>query len=129
MDQHVDLKTAQIFKKLGFKERVLTYFENETLKLHTEVTGWDFNSSFLTHTSRPTVSEALKWLAEEKGFYHYIEPIWRDSKRRYEYCTTTNDTIDKDEEFNEDKIVTTIEEAEQECLKELVVFLEKSHAV
>ena len=54
-------------KALGFKERVLTYYENGIPKLYNNITGWDFNTSFTTCISRPTFSQVFRWF-REKGY-------------------------------------------------------------
>lgn len=78
---YVPYSFALKLKELGFKERVLTYYENEVPKLHNNMSGWDFNTSFLSCVSRPTYSQAFLFLAtlqddfkisiDENGFYIY----------------------------------------------------------
>ena len=59
-------------KALDYKERVLTYYENGVPKLHNDILGWDFNSSFLTCCSRPTYSQAFRWFREEYDMHYNI---------------------------------------------------------
>ena len=63
--EFVTYELAVKLKELGFKERVLTYFEDEASKLYTNLMGWDFNTSFLTCVSRPTYSQVFDWFENE----------------------------------------------------------------
>ena len=65
----------------------------------------------------PLYQQAFAWFRENYNFHHYIEPINRDGKVRYEYCAV--DSSDDDKEFNED-VAYEYEDAEFKCLKELI---------
>lgn len=62
--RYVPYGFALTLKELGFKERVLTYYENEVPKLYNDINGWDFNTSFTTCVSRPTFQEAFDWFRD-----------------------------------------------------------------
>lgn len=75
--EFVSMDLALRLKALGFKERVLTYYEDGKPKLHTAIEGWDFNSSFSTCISRPTYSQAFRWFREKYGLFAEIT-LWGD---------------------------------------------------
>ena len=68
----VTLPAAERLKAINFKERALTYFEDGKPKLHTAIEGWDFNTSFLNCVSRPTYSQAFKWIRDNHMIGHEI---------------------------------------------------------
>lgn len=112
-------------KALGFKERVLTYYENKTPKLHIHVEGWDFNTSFETCISRPTFSQAFRWFRENYNLH--AEPYIADMGA-IEYCFQIRDLYS--EKYVYDNFVgagssysgtfNTSEEAELACLEKLI---------
>ena len=106
-------------KALGFKERVLTYFEDDKIKLHDHISGWDFNSSFLNCVSRPTYSQAFRWFREK---YDITQTIARDGSLAKEgpwAYTIVYDGI----YFNDGHL--TYEEAEIACLEKLIEIVEQ----
>lgn len=101
--EFVTIDLALRLKALGFKERVLTYYEDGKPKLHTAIEGWDFNSSFLNCVSRPTNSQAFRWFRRpQNGSYNHLD---------FMYACLKDDSI-------------TYEEAELECLKKLIEIVE-----
>lgn len=62
--------------------------------------------------------QAFRWFRDNYEYHHYIEPIWRDSKIRYEWCV--DDTADSEKDWEEEQICKTYEEAELACLKKLI---------
>lgn len=73
--EFVTYELALTLKQINFKERVLTYYEDEVAKLYTNLMGWDFNSSFLTCVSRPTYSQVFDWFEKEHKMIAIIQPI------------------------------------------------------
>jgi len=113
-NEFVDYPLALRMKALGFKERVLTYFEDHKLKLHDHISGWDFNSSFLNCVSRPTYSQAFEWFRENHKLHHNIIYL----KFKKQYLTETEGT---GVYFDENKY----EEAKITCLEKLIEIVEQ----
>jgi len=65
----------------------------------------------------PTYSQAFRWFRDNHNFHHYIEPIHRNGKVKYEWCVVASSEDDK--EFEEDE-VNSYEEAEIACLDKLI---------
>jgi hypothetical protein len=101
-------------KELKFKERTLTYYEDGKPKLYNGISGWDFNSSFMTCVSRPTFSEAFRWFREE---YNITQTIARDGSLAKEGAWAYT-IIYESIYFNDGYL--TYEEAEAACLKKLI---------
>ena len=110
--EFVSHELALILKALGFKERVLTYYEDGKPKLHTAIEGWDFNSSFLTCVSRPTYSQAFRWFREKYGV-HSSPKKYDETKWWVEWGTWTSPAFE------------TFEEAELSWLNKLIEIVEK----
>lgn len=112
-------------KELGFKERVLTYYENEVPKLHNNMSGWDFNTSFLSCVSRPTFQEVFDWFWDNHKLHSHIRPFFDfDGNMKYQYEIL----IVKEGRYNNDivsDIVETINEANINLLKKLIVEIKK----
>lgn len=118
MKHFVTLPQAIQLKALGFKERTLTYYENEQPKIYHNVMGWDFNTSFLTCVSRPTYTEAFDWFRKKYGYWSYIKEATKGTNRFY---------IEKfDEKFFNSDIVNIYEEAEFACLEKLIKIIEQN---
>jgi hypothetical protein len=63
MEEHfVNYNQALALKELGFKERCSHYFDHNKFKIHNEISGWDFNTSFITCVSAPLKSQVFKFL-------------------------------------------------------------------
>jgi hypothetical protein len=125
--EFVTIDLALRLKALGFKERVLTYYEDGKAKLHTDIEGWDFNNSFLTCVSRPTFSQAFRFFREKYGLFAEIT-LWGDGLG---YTSMIKEI--KQEEFIEiyqKCIVDTglpiwvYEKAELACLTKLIELVE-----
>jgi hypothetical protein len=78
--EFVSYELALNLKQINFKERVLSYFEDEKPKLYHTLDGWDFNTSFLTCVSRPTYSQVFDWFEKNHKMIAIIQPIqdWGD---------------------------------------------------
>ena len=109
--EFVSHELALILKALGFKERVLTYYEDGKPKLHTAIEGWDFNSSFLTCVSRPTYSQAFRRFRKKYDLHYVIV--------KAESWFYTINGCNTQEGFN------TYEEAELACLDKLIEIVEQ----
>ena len=124
--EFVTIDLALRLKALGFKERVLTYYEDGKAKLHTDIEGWDFNNSFLTCVSRPTYSQAFGFIREKYLIGHDIMCPFISyqgkkaeiiSEGRYEVFLTDEEQLGiTDEEFYS----MTYNEAEIKCLNLLL---------
>lgn len=121
MKDYCELEECLALKELGFKERVLHYFENVTVgSISKNEFGWDFNSSFLEFCSRPSYEEAFEFF--EKEFDLYIEVVV-DRTLEPKFCYSIYlyreshgwDVLN----FISDLFYTRAE-AKKECLKELI---------
>jgi hypothetical protein len=105
--EFVPYELALRMKQLGFKERVLTYYEDRTPKLHNDILGWDFNTSFLNCVSRPTFSQVFRWFRKEYDLYcGFVEPKKMTIREDVNNCYTISSKTD--------------EEAELACLEKLI---------
>ena len=112
--EFVPMDLALKLKALGFKERVLTYYEDGKPKVYTAIEGWDFNNSFLNCVSRPTFSQAFRWFREKYEFYASV--VYMNSKNAFYITVYGKEKI----EFYFD----TYEEAELDCLVKLIEIVE-----
>lgn len=73
---------ALLLKQLGYKERSNYYYENDNLKIHNNIFGWDFNSSFLECCSAAHIADVLQWFQQKHGLYceFLIDGYGEDSK-------------------------------------------------
>ena len=132
--EFIPINLALRLKALGFKERVLTYYEDGKPKLHTAIEGWDFNSSFLNCVSRPTYSQAFRWFREKYGLVSAVLPfqdVEDNIKLCYYYCVVDlGECQDEDILCNESSLGTSdinfssYEEAELACLIKLIEIVE-----
>jgi hypothetical protein len=115
-NEFVPMDLALKLKALGFKERVLTYYEDGKPKLHTTIEGWDFNSSFLNCVSRPIYSQAFDWFRQNYPYRFYVLPCSQHEKYLFEITLPSSIfyTSSEDEAYN------TYKEARQHCLEKLI---------
>lgn len=107
-----DYEQSLALKELGFRERTLFYFEENVSKMHNSETGWDFNSSFKTCTSRPLKAQVFEWARNGYKIQSLIQEYMLNT-----YMYTIDDGI------NSDISVVgfeTYEEAESACIDELI---------
>lgn len=84
MKNYCELEECLALKELGFKERVIFYFEGSKNKVYSNaIFGWDFNTSFSDCCSRPSYEEAFEFF--EKEFNLYVE-IGIDKTLEPKYC-------------------------------------------
>jgi hypothetical protein len=121
--EFVPYEWALRLKALGFKGRTLTYYENGKPKLHNAIEGWDFNSSFLTCVSRPTLSQAFKWFRDK---YEYISCIKGRKSMGFDFTLSDvpSDVIKRDT-VQSNFVYDTYEEAEMDCLIKVIEIVEK----
>lgn len=129
MEKYISAEIAQRLKALGFKERVLTYYENGVPKLFNDITGWDFNTSFMTCISRPTFSQAFRWFRVEHKLYAYIRPRpidEDDTSKGYMFRLEIQKPSLIDEEWEQwgRMPYETFDEAELACLEKLISIVE-----
>jgi hypothetical protein len=91
--KYVSKTIALKLKALGFKERVLTYFEDDTVKIYQFPTGWDFNTSFSNCVSRPTFSEVFDWFRQKYRLLISIEDFLDDYEAKIIEWTLTEDRL------------------------------------
>ncbi len=116
--EFVPYESALRLKEIGFKERVLTYYENKVLKVYDKtILGWDFNTSFLLVISAPTFSQAFRWVRKEQGFYVIIQPSINNDFS----CIIWNSKAQ-----NHIGVFKTYEEAEIACLDKLIGIVQKN---
>lgn len=130
-EHYVPLEQAKQLKELGFKERVLTYYENGKPKLHDHISGWDYNSSFLTCVSRPTFTEVFDWFQDKYTLfpevYHTRNGYMKDEKMNDNWKPDFWWKIYKPvgityapKFINDQKPIYSYEEAKLACLKALI---------
>lgn len=119
MENYTSVVVAEKLKAIGFKERVLTYYEDGKPKLHNEITGWDFNSSFLNCVSRPTYQQVFRWFRKKYQLHSTITSISQESWQWH--IQKPGQQLGK--LYNED--FYTDEEAELACLEKLLEIVEQ----
>lgn len=127
MKDYCKLEECLALKELGFKERVLHYFENVTVgSISKNEFGWDFNSSFLEFCSRPSYEGAFEFF--EKKFNLYIE-IGVDKTTEPKYCFNVYEFYEESLEWGcilfWSSLYYTRAEAKKECLKYLIEIIKK----
>jgi len=122
MSEFIPYPLALRLKALGFKERVLTYFEDDKIKLHDHISGWDFNSSFLNCVSRPTYSQAFRWFRDHHNIECTPTAVVQAEKKWYNTSLIYNQDI-----INDYTLIETYEEAELACLTKLIEIKEERH--
>lgn len=114
----VTIKLAQKLKELGFKERVLTYYEDGKPKLYTaSIGGFDFNTSFLTCVSRPTYSQVFRWFRKK---YDLTSDVGEGLNPRNYYPIVNNVSY----KYDPNMWFETYEDAESACLDQLIKIAE-----
>lgn len=91
--KYVSKTIALKLKALGFKERVLTYFEDDNVKIYQFPEGWDFNTSFLNCVSRPTISDTFDWFRKRYRLSVNIEDFLDDYEAKITEWTITEDRL------------------------------------
>ena len=111
-------------KAIEFKERVLTYYEDGKKKLHNNIDGWDFNSSFLNCVSRPTHSQCLTWFRDKYKVDGWVVPVTtlEGEVRFYDIIIMG---LDNDYDYPSVDCLT-FEEAEHILVETLIEFAEKN---
>lgn len=110
----VTLEFAQKLKTLGFKECVLTYFEDGVPKLYSaSIGGFDFNTSFLNCVSRPTYSQSFRFLRKKYDLHSYVE----EGTNPRNYFPVIGNVSHK---YNPELWFETYEDAENACLEQLI---------
>jgi hypothetical protein len=125
MEEHfVNYNQALALKELGFKERCSHYFDHNKLKIHNEISGWDFNTSFITCVSAPLKSQVFKWFRDKHGLYSsYGTTNDFDEKINGYVISVFNDGVRKKLHINWE--VGTYEEAESECIDRLISIIKE----
>ena len=121
-NEFVIYEQAVKLKELGFKERVLIYFEDDKVKLHNSLKGWDFNTSFLTCISRPTKSQVFRWFRENHMIDSFIN-VFTDFKNEKYYVYIIFKNGDGSVSANENSY-DDHQEAESECINTLISLIE-----
>ena len=124
--EFVSMDLALRLKALGFKERVLTYYEDGKPKLHTAIEGWDFNSSFLNCVSRPTFSQAFRWFRAKYSICVEIHETtdWEEDNESWSFVIFKYRLGDNDGMISSIIDYDTYEEAELACLEKLIEIVE-----
>jgi hypothetical protein len=125
--EFVPYDLALRLKALGFKERVLTYYEDGKAKLHTDIKGWDFNNSFLTCVSRPTYAEIFEWFQKFRLFanvYYVPASGWKNGIAPEDWKPCFNWVIKKPVGLTYSPKVSNLilnqQEANKACLENLI---------
>lgn len=132
MEKRVGIEVASKLKDLGFKENVNAYFEDGELKIHNNVNGWDFNSSFLTCVSAPHIGDAFDWFEDNHKLFVSFDKV--DNTRYFYYDFQIINS--KDREFYDEDMIDqarrnqdwikypTKEQARQKALEKLIEIVE-----
>jgi hypothetical protein len=116
LHKYLSFELSSKMKEIGFKDRVLTYYEDGIPKIYHNISGWDFNTSFTNCISRPTYQDAFGWFRDNYGYWSYIKEATKGKCRFY---------IEKfDEKFFNSEIIASYEEAQISCLEKLCELLE-----
>lgn len=124
MEKHfANYEQSLALKELGFNERVSRYFEDCKSKLHPDISGWDFNTSFTNCVSQPLKSQVFEWVRKEHKIEATVACFYSKrlgilyEKRQY-HCYIVRDGITtKGPKFK------TYEEAESACIDKLIELL------
>jgi hypothetical protein len=125
--EFVTLDLALRLKALGFKERVLTYYEDGKPTLYPAIEGWDFNTSFITCVSRPTYQQVFSWF-RGKDFHTSVESyhcLGKDRPFGLGIDHKSNGIWDY-VEYSGDGNFDTYEEAQLKAVELILEVLEKS---
>jgi hypothetical protein len=123
--EFVPYALAVKLKELGFKERVLTFYENIVPKLHHKIIGWDFNTSFTSYVSRPTYSQAFRWFREKYGLFVSPNVISYEDGPYLWFFEINSTVLPFGTDLGETDDYKTYEEAELECLDKLIEIVTK----
>lgn len=150
-NEFVTVKQAFNLKKIGFNEPcLLVAYKNEKID-YKELSWHTASNTKIDKTTKeinkeldlgeddkredvimpegaavPLIRQAFRWFRDNHNFHHYIEPIYRNGKVKYEFCVVASAADDKD--FNEDEL-ESYEEAESACLDELIKLLKEKTKV
>lgn len=121
MEEHfVNYNQALALKELRFKERCSHYFEHNKFKIHNEISGWDFNTSFITCVSVPLKSQVFKWFRNNHSINgivsYYSKGQWNIEILDYK----GNELIQI-----EDNTFWSYEEAESACIDNLIEIIKE----
>ena len=116
--EFIPYEQALILKQIGYPQEYKTFLNwycSGELQWNNE-----YEEEYATNNCcvAPLYQQAFRWLRDNFNFHHYIEPIHKGGKIRYEYCVVNSSNDEK--EFDENKIALTYEDAELKCLKELI---------
>jgi len=118
--QLVLLEQAKKLKKLGFKWKVDSYYDNE--KIHYSIKyNWNEEKDCL---SAPTTSLALKWFRDVKGLVYYIKIKFDGSSEPLGW--EFQHTIIKSHKIKKG-MRQTYEEAESSLLDALIKYMEEKN--
>jgi len=86
---YVTYDQALKLKQIGFDLRTLTYFEDDSVKLHNHLDGWDFNKSFINCVSRPTYQQAYEYFRNKFGYEPNIQCYPKTEKIDHKFYSFT----------------------------------------
>jgi len=119
-ENFITYEQALALKELGFKERCSHYFEHNKFKIHNEISGWDFNTSFITCVSAPLKSQVFKWFRKNHSINgivsYYGKGQWNIEILDYK----GNELIQI-----EDNTFWSYEEAESVCIDKLIELIKE----
>lgn len=82
MSNLVTFEQAMLLKKHGFREKTFYHFTGENPIVNIELKDWN-EDEYSSWVSRPTISDALDWIREEKGIKCGVYPSDLGYKFRY----------------------------------------------
>lgn len=118
---NIPYELALRLKQINFKERVLTYYEDGVPKLYNNIMGWDFNTSFLTCVSRPTFSQAFRWIFENFNYFVCFVPCSQHKYFHFEIRLQSSIVYDT---LDENFLCDDIDEINRLALNKLLELLE-----
>ena len=116
-EEFVTYEQAIKLKELEFKERCSHYFEDAKLKIHNDILGWDFNSSFITHCSAPLKQQVFRWFRDKYDLW--FRPDYYDEMREYDYQGSIHQLGRYSSLASLDNC-KTVEELEAKCIDKLI---------
>jgi hypothetical protein len=124
--EFIPYELALKLKALGFKERCLTYYGENKPMLSDVLTieGWDYNTSFLNWTSRPTFQQAFRWFREKYGLFVSPNVISYEDGLYLWFFEINSTVLPFGTDLGETDDYKTYEEAELACLEKLIELVE-----
>ena len=117
--EFVPYEEALALKELGFDEPCFGWYQSSKLKKEYHPLKNSGNQSFMRKEdcNAPTFSQAFRWFREKYNIHSYIDQLKEyNNKLVYDFVLVSEDG----EDYEDNRRWKTCEEAELECLRELI---------